>query len=56
MSAYTYHPTREFTLKMEKISRSDPPGHERIRQVIDRLLENPADADGWMHGVHQGRL
>ena len=56
MSRFIYHPVRQFTEKLEKISRYDPTGHERIRQVIDRLLENPGDADGWMHGAHQGRF
>lgn len=56
MSRYVYYPTKQFATKLEKIGRYDPPGHERIWQVIDRLLENPGDADGWMHGVHEGRL
>jgi hypothetical protein len=43
-------------LKLEKIQKHDPPGHARILGVIDRLLENPDDADGWMHGEHHGRL
>ena len=33
-----------------------PPGHARILKVIDRLLVDPADADGWMHGLFHGRL
>lgn len=56
MIRYTYQPTEHFTIRLEKIRHHDPGGHERILQVIDRLLERPADADGWMHGVHQGRL
>ncbi len=56
MSRYIYHPTKHFTTKLDKISHYDPTGHERIQQVIGRLLENPGDADGWMHGVYHGRL
>lgn len=56
MPPYLYHPTDRFTLKLEKIRRQDPPGHGRILQVIERLLFAPGDADGWMRGVHQGRL
>jgi hypothetical protein len=56
MSNFTYHPTDNFTVKLENIGRRDPGGHVRILQVIDRLLDHPGDADGWMHGVHHGRL
>jgi hypothetical protein len=56
MSRYLYHATDHFTARLEKIRRHDPPGHERILQVIDRLLQAPGDADGWMHGVHHRRL
>ena len=56
MSKFRYHPTRQFATKLEKICRYDPSGHGRIQKVIGRLLENPGDADGWMHGVHHGRL
>ena len=56
MSTFTYHPTEKFTVKLENIGRRDPGGHERIQQVIDRLLDHPDDADGWMPGVHHGRL
>lgn len=56
MSRFNYHPMRQFSLKLEKIGHYDPVGHGRIWQVIDRLLENPGDADGWMHGVHKGRF
>jgi hypothetical protein len=56
MSTFLYFPTPTFSTKMEKIEKHDPPGHSRILGVIDRLLQNPADADGWMHGTHHGRL
>ncbi|PLX85287.1 MAG: toxin [Desulfuromonas sp.] len=53
---FLYNPTCDFTSKLEKIKKQDPPGYNRIVQVIDRLLENPGDADGKMHGVYHGRL
>ncbi len=56
MPKFIYHPTEHFTTKLDKISRHDPVGHGRIHRVIERLLENPGDADGWMHGAHHGRL
>lgn len=56
MALFSYVPTPHFNGKLHKIEKHDPPGHDRILGVIDRLLENPADADGWMHGEHQGRL
>ena len=56
MNRYVYQPTDSFATKLEKIRHQDPGGHGRIVQVIDRLLERPGDADGWMHGVYQGKL
>jgi hypothetical protein len=56
MSPFTYFPTPTDAATLAKIEKHDPPGHSRILGVIDRLLHNPADADGWMHGVHHGRL
>jgi hypothetical protein len=56
MSHFAYFPTPHFAGMLEKIEKHDPPGHRRILSVIDRLLHNPADADGWMHGEHHGRL
>lgn len=56
MSRYGYFPTPLFSAKLEKIKEHDPPGHARIMRVIERLLLNPEDADGRMHGVHHGRL
>ena len=53
---FNYFPTPDFSSKLSKIEKHDPPGHARILGVIDRLLENPADADGWMHGGYHGRL
>jgi len=53
---FLYHPTECFNTKLEKIRKHDPPGFERIRKVIDRLLHNPGDADGRMHGMHHSRF
>jgi len=53
---FVYYPTDIFNSKMSKIEKLDPPGHTRILGVIERLLTNPSDADGWMHGGHHGRL
>ena len=56
MKAYKYYPTRGFTVQLEKIRKKDPAGHKRILGVIDRILENPGDADGVMKGEHRGRF
>jgi len=56
MSVYSYFPTEHFNARLDKIRRHDPEGHDRIWKVIRRLLANPEDADGWMHGTHHGRL
>jgi mRNA-degrading endonuclease RelE of RelBE toxin-antitoxin system len=56
MATYKYYPTSSFSVKLSKIRKKDPSGYKRIRKVIARLLDNPADADGVMHGKHHGRL
>src|SRR4051794_19908062 len=56
MERFVYHPTENFSAKLQKIRRKDPDGHDRIVQIIDRLLDRPGDADGWMHGVYAGKL
>ena len=56
MSKFLYFPTPDFAAKLARIEKQDPPAHTRILEVIDRLLLNPTDADGWMHGMHRGRL
>lgn len=56
MDTYRFHPTTSFSVKLSKIRRKDPTGYKRIRKVITRLLQNPSDADGVMHGIHHGRL
>ena len=56
MPQYLYQPTEHFSARLKKIRAQDPPGHKRIRRVIDRLLVNPNDADGQMHGTHRGKF
>jgi len=56
MARYLYHPTEEFAEKLRRIEKTDPPGYVRIRKVIERLLDNPSDADGKMQGSHRGVL
>ncbi len=57
MSApYIYHPTSCFDDKLDKIKKQDPPGHKRILKVVVRLLHNPTEADGRMHGLHHSRF
>jgi len=56
MPPYLYQPTARFSARLKKIKAYDPPGYKRIRSVIDRMLVNPADADGQMHGAHRGKF
>ena len=56
MDCYTYQATETFSTKLDKIRQRDPEGHSHIISVIGRLLVSPADSDGTMHGVYQGRL
>jgi len=51
-----YRPTERFSQKLEKVKQVDPPGYKRICQVVERLVAEPGDADGIMHGVYQGRF
>lgn len=53
---FLYRPTDDFSRKLQQIEKHDPPGHNRIRTVIDRILNNPDDADGRMHGLHHSRF
>jgi len=55
-SSYLYEPTKLFIEKLQNIKRHDPPGYERIIRVRDRLLSNPTNADGKMHGLYNGRF
>lgn len=54
--ANLFKPTELFSRKLEQVKGSDPPGYDRIMKVIDRLLDEPGDADGKMHGVYRGRF
>jgi len=56
MDRFLYHPTPVFEGKLKKIRKSDPQGFSRIRKVIDRILNNPADADGRMQVKHHARF
>ncbi|MEE4239939.1 MAG: hypothetical protein V2I36_00625 [Desulfopila sp.] len=51
-----YQPTSHFSKKLLHIKKADPLGYKRIRKTIDRLLLEPADADGRMVGLYHGRL
>lgn len=50
-----YRPMENFSKKLEKIKQSDPLGYKRIRNVVERLIDEPDGADGKMYGVYQGR-
>ena len=54
--AHLYKPTELFSKKLDQIKSMDPPGYHRIKKVIDRLLFEPNDADGKMHGAYRGRF
>ena len=56
MTAYKYYPTRKFTGQLEKIRKKDLAGYERIKGVIERVLDNPGEADGVMKGEFHGRF
>ena len=51
-----YRPTEHFSDKLLKVKHSDPAGYERIMHVVERLVDEPDDADGKMHGLYQGRF
>lgn len=50
-----YKPTDQFNKKLDRIKTTDPLGYGRIQKVIGRLLVEPANADGKMHGIYNGR-
>ncbi len=56
MSRYRYHPTEHFLERLSRIRQTDPRGYHRIMAVVQRLLDNPEDADGRMHGRHRDKL
>ena len=53
---FNYCPTRVFSAKLTRLEKTDPPGFRRVRSVIARILANPEDADGRMHGKHHRRF
>jgi hypothetical protein len=53
---YQFKPTEQFSEKFKALKATDPSGYKRISKVIERLLVNPDDADGKMHGLYNGRL
>jgi hypothetical protein len=54
--AHLYKPTDLFSKKLDYIKSTDLKGYQRIQNVIDRLLSEPDDADGKMHGIYNGRF
>lgn len=54
--ANLYRPTELFRRKLAEVEASDPPGHARIVKVIERLLVEPDNGDGKMHGLYHGRF
>ena len=50
MEKFLYRPSEAFADKLDNIKKNDQKGYTRIKQVIDRLLVNPGDADGIMVG------
>ncbi|MBN1850370.1 MAG: toxin [Deltaproteobacteria bacterium] len=53
---HLYKPTELFSKKLDQIKNIDPKSYQRIQNVIDRLLTEPDDADGKMHGIYNGRF
>jgi hypothetical protein len=53
---HLYKPTDLFSKKLDHIKSIDPEGYSRIQKVIERLLSEPNDADGKMHGTYSGRF
>ena len=53
---FIYYPTCVFSAKLTRLEKVDPPAFKRIRAVIARILKNPGDADGRMHGKHHSRF
>jgi hypothetical protein len=53
---HLFKPTDLFSKKLDHIKSNDPKGYIHIQKVIDRLLYEPNDADGKMHGIYGGRF
>ena len=56
MKPFEYHPVHAFIAKLHRIEKRDQPRFSRIKKVIERILLNPEDADGRMHGTHHSRF
>lgn len=56
MTAYRYEATEHFRKRLEKVREADSDGYRHIMKVVDRILENPSDADGRMHGAHREKF
>ncbi len=54
-SKYIYRPMPYFNRKLDQVRHTDPPGFGRINKVIERLLDDPGNADGKMHGIYDGK-
>ncbi len=54
--ANLYQPTELFSRKLAEVRENDPPGYGRIVKVIERLLVEPDNGDGKMHGLYHGRF
>jgi hypothetical protein len=52
--AYAYVASAHFARRLDEARRDDPAGFERIRTVMDRLLEHPESSDGVLHGEARG--
>ncbi len=55
-TANLYRPTELFSRKLAVVRENDPPGYARIMKVIERLVLEPDNADGKMHGLYRGRF
>lgn len=53
---FVYQPMPYFVKKLDQVQTVDPAGYNRINRVIDRLLVEPQNADGKMHGLYNGRF
>lgn len=53
---FVYWPMPHFSKKLAEVQHVDPPGYARIHKIIERLLDDPSNADGKMKGLYNGRL
>lgn len=54
--SFVYMPMPHFSRKLDQVHHADPPGYARIHKIIERLLEDPSNADGKMKGLYNGRF